>query len=59
VIRKGKNSNILLFISYTDVKQGQLGDCYFLAALAAIATKPDNILNTCNGNTEIIDDKIV
>lgn len=31
-------------ILYSDVKQGQLGDCYFLASLAAIANKkPDKI----------------
>lgn len=28
-----------------DIKQGYLGDCYLLAALAALAEKPQRILN--------------
>lgn len=28
-----------------DIKQGYLGDCYFLAGLAAIAERPDRIFN--------------
>lgn len=29
----------------TDIKQGTLGDCYFMAALAALAERPDRIMN--------------
>lgn len=29
----------------TDIKQGYLGDCYFLAGLAALAERPDRIFN--------------
>lgn len=29
----------------SDIKQGYLGDCYFLAGLAAIAERPDRIFN--------------
>lgn len=28
-----------------DIKQGVLGDCYFLAGLAAICERPDRIYN--------------
>lgn len=28
-----------------DIKQGCLGDCYFLAGLAAICERPDRIYN--------------
>ena len=28
-----------------DIRQGQLGDCYFLAGLAALAQRPDRIFN--------------
>lgn len=28
-----------------DIRQGYLGDCYFLAGLAALAEKPDRIFN--------------
>ena len=32
-------------IEPNDIKQGQIGDCYFLSSLAAIAEKPDRIRN--------------
>ncbi len=28
-----------------DIKQGYLGDCYFLAGIAALAERPDRIYN--------------
>jgi len=38
-------------ISYSDVRQGNIGDCYLLAALAAIAiSKPDIIKNMIGKN---------
>lgn len=32
-------------IEPTDIVQGYLGDCYFLAGLAALAERPDRIFN--------------
>ena len=32
-------------ITPNSIKQGFLGDCYFLAGLAALAEKPERILN--------------
>lgn len=32
-------------IEPNDIKQGFLGDCYFLAGLAALAERPDRIFN--------------
>jgi calpain-15 len=28
-----------------DIKQGYLGDCYFLAGIAALSERPDRIFN--------------
>ena len=35
-------------IENTDIKQGKLGDCYFLSCLSAIAEKPERIKRIFN-----------
>lgn len=43
-----KMKNLVIFNKKPDpkdIRQGQLGDCYFLAGLAALAEKPDRIFN--------------
>ena len=48
---KSASSNIKQYrlfdemIHPNDIKQGALGDCYFLAAIAALAEQPQRILN--------------
>lgn len=37
-------------ISPSDIKQGALGDCYFLSSLSVIAEKPSRIKSLINTN---------
>lgn len=43
---KDKNGDLHIFfeeIEPNDIQQGQIGDCYFLSSLAALAEVPDRI----------------
>ena len=40
IIKESKNGNLA-----DDVQQGELGDCYFLSAIACLAENPDRIKN--------------
>lgn len=39
-------------VGYGDIVQGQLGDCWFLSAIAAVATKPGLIEKLCVARDE-------
>jgi len=41
---KGQTHVISQSIDPNDIKQGELGNCYFLSALSSLAEKPDRIL---------------
>jgi calpain-15 len=44
-------------VDYTDMQQGQLGDCYFLAALVSIAKARPDIIRGMFTNEELLTDK--
>lgn len=50
-VYKGQKLSIYHSIDPNDIKQGELGNCYFLSALSSLAEKPDRILRLFEDQT--------